>query len=43
MAHNEGNNLSYWDGHVKWIPFNGLKTATFYHAGQGGSDIGVEF
>ncbi len=29
LAHNEGLNCAYWDGHVKWQKYSGLNTTNF--------------
>ena len=43
MNHNEGDNCAYWDGHVKWLNFNTLKGASYYHDGQSTDDVGIYF
>ena len=43
MAHNEGNNCAYWDGHVKWHNFNALKGACYYYDGETTTDPGIHY
>ena len=43
MPHNQGNNCVFFDGHVKWLNFNTLKGASYYHDNQSDQDVGIYF
>ncbi len=43
MSHNQGNNCAFFDGHVKWLGFNTLKAAVYYHDGESSQESEIRF